>query len=494
VHGLKRFATEVGESLSQLSPAQDSSAHGQSKSKSIHEMPTEDDDDSDSDEEREEPDSSRRRQQQQQQQEKQDEEAAAGSTQRVPSSRRRPPHRSQSTDSFAQSFTQTSEAAGQWSASSRRRSTATLVSERRQEKTSGDSGDSSSLTSETKESSSSSLQTGGGGDKGEAAEIEYRQRASISNDSLDPAHCFSPASRQLGDQPLVVFKERWRDKERRLRAKSGVGNLPGYRLLPVIVKTNDDLRQEEIAAQLLFLMNQILIEGEVQCWLRPYGIIAMSPDSGLIEAIPDTVSMDVLRRSVPNYSTLRTFFENFFGPEGSTAFTKARDNFVKSLAPYCIVCYLLNLKDRHNGNILLDRKGHVMHIDFGFIFGISPGGNIGFESAPFKLTAEFVELMDGPHSALFHRFRECCVKTFMELRKHHYRIALLLEMISVGNEHLPCFAGDPGRIIDEMRKRFVPHIHDQAAIGHVHVLINQSIDNWTTSCYDKYQKYFVGVF
>ena len=31
--------------------------------------------------------------------------------------------------------------------------------------------------------------------------------------------------------------------------------------------------------------------------LRPYDIIALSPDSGLIEAVPDTVSLDVLRKS-----------------------------------------------------------------------------------------------------------------------------------------------------------------------------------------------------
>jgi phosphatidylinositol 4-kinase len=51
-------------------------------------------------------------------------------------------------------------------------------------------------------------------------------------------------------------------------------------------------------------------------------------------------------------------------------------NFIQSLAGYSLITYMLQVKDRHNQNIMIKRDGTVVHIDYGFFLSSMPGKGI----------------------------------------------------------------------------------------------------------------------
>lgn len=191
------------------------------------------------------------------------------------------------------------------------------------------------------------------------------------------------------DPSASVLKEPWEEKVKRIREASPYGHMQNWRLKAVIVKCGDDLRMELMAYQLLVMLQKIWAEEHVPLKIRPYRILVLSHDSGMIEPILNTVSLHQVKKQ--SQMSLFDYFKQEFGEPNSEGFLTAQRKFVESCAGYCVVSYLVQVKDRHNGNILLDDQGHIIHIDYGFILSCSPK-NLGFESSPFKLTPEFVEV------------------------------------------------------------------------------------------------------
>lgn len=144
-----------------------------------------------------------------------------------------------------------------------------------------------------------------------------------------------------------------------------------------------------MAMQLITLINEIFVKENIKIWIRPYSIIPYSPDSGLIEFIDDTRTISYLKE-VSHERSLKNIYKQIFGMNWEASIT----NFIQSLAGYSLIQYFLDIKDRHNNNILVDVYGHIIHIDFSFMLSSAPG-NINFERAPFKLTQDYIDLMEG---------------------------------------------------------------------------------------------------
>ena len=343
---------------------------------------------------------------------------------------------------------------------------------------------------------------GGGGVNGTVMDEEWVDEMGEGTASILDDRMLSTIKLMKDDPSASVFNEDWNAKIDRIKASSPYGTLPGWRCLSCIVKTGADLRQEQLALQLIKEMKAIWAQENVPVWVHYYRILVTSDSTGLIETIANSISIHSLKKNAYANNlnhpgrpyTLFDHFVNTFGGISSPDFIKARDAFMRSLAGYSLVTYILNLKDRHNGNILLDREGHLIHIDFGFMLGNSPG-NVGFESAPFKFPQEYMDVLGGKSSATFSEFKSLLLRGFLALRKHADKLILLIELMRY-QSHFPCFGGTPVQsdvVMNQLRERFLTGMTDKNVEEAVERWVLASHHNVFMRLYDNFQYYSNGI-
>ena len=223
-------------------------------------------------------------------------------------------------------------------------------------------------------------------------EIEQLHHAMHDEDNFSPP---PPSQYEANDQDIPqgpalstgkdlsdkVYGLPWSDRCADIRKASSYGKVKGWRLASFIMKAGEDIRREALVMQIISKMKgwfDAEISEEYRPYLRPYTIMCIGGDAGIVECVHDSQSVDEVKKKTDGFTSLRDFFERAFGspgdpgPAGSISFDQAQDNFLRSLVGYSLVCYVLQIKDRHNANILMSRDGHLMHIDFGFVLGDTP--------------------------------------------------------------------------------------------------------------------------
>ncbi|EEA06018.1 phosphatidylinositol 3- and 4-kinase family protein [Cryptosporidium muris RN66] len=195
-----------------------------------------------------------------------------------------------------------------------------------------------------------------------------------------------------------------------------------------------DLRKDMRLMELARIANQRMTRKDAELHLRTFCVIPLSEVAGIIEWVPNVVTLrslvtnewkeiigptkfhrqlletqDILRQNstnpeklykifcediLPRYPpVLHNWFFKQFSVTSSYNWLQAKQLYTKSTAAWSMFGYIVGLGDRHAENILIDTcNGEIIHVDFDCLFGK------GFlleipEIVPFRLTPNIVIAM-----------------------------------------------------------------------------------------------------
>ena len=231
--------------------------------------------------------------------------------------------------------------------------------------------------------------------------------------------------------------------------KSKVDMFFSQRTTSQVMYKSEDLRQDQLVVQMITLIDRLWKSVNLDLRLTPYRVLATGPDDGLVEFIEHTSTLtDVLK----DYNQdIRSYFREH-SPDPKAEFgidAEVMETFIRSSAGYCVITYILGIGDRHLENLMLKPTGHLLHIDFGFIFGKDPKPM----PAPMRLTKEMVQCMGGKDSVGFAAFQRYCCQGYNILRYKAPLILSLLNLLKDSGIKDFCVTQNANQVIEQVKEK-----------------------------------------
>lgn len=204
----------------------------------------------------------------------------------------------------------------------------------------------------------------------------------------------------------------------------------------VIFKSGDDLRQDVLTLQILRVMDKMWLDNDLDLKIVAYRVLPTGIKDGFIQyvkgSVIDALQMEQGFAGALDRELLLKYLRKV-GQGNSTGskfdLTKQHENFVKSLAGFCVATCVMGIGDRHLGNVMLKDNGIFFHIDYGHFLGnFKSKFGIKRERAPFLLTPEMAHVYT--KTGREEQFKVCCVKAYNILRKNANRLMNLFIIMS----------------------------------------------------------------
>ena len=195
----------------------------------------------------------------------------------------------------------------------------------------------------------------------------------------------------------------------------------------IVLRIGNDLRQDVLAIQMLKIMDKLWLDNNLDLKLITFKILPteifagyiefvkyselykIQNSSGVISVLDKEFIIKYLRGSITDDQSDNEKYENKI------------DNYIKSLAGYCVATCVLGITERTFRNVMIKNNGILLHINLGHLLGhFKHKCGIKTERSLFLLTSEManVYICENKEDV----FKKCCVKAFNILRHNASKI------------------------------------------------------------------------
>jgi len=240
----------------------------------------------------------------------------------------------------------------------------------------------------------------------------------------------------------------------------------GKKKLFILVK-NEDLRKDKLTMYVSKWMKRICGNDII---INTYNVLPYRYNYGWIEILDNTITLydliEVRQTTLLNYIMDLNPNETIYN---------MRQTFIKSCVSSCVLCYILGVGDRHTENILINKWGDLIHIDFSYLLGEDPK-HVDVEM---KITNDMLEALGGRKSENFSKFKRICENVYKKIRKRSGLWYLLLSYLSFIEPPIHPYYNNSKIIKDYVIDKLIPGEFDEECS----LQISNIVENSSNSTY-----------
>jgi len=193
-----------------------------------------------------------------------------------------------------------------------------------------------------------------------------------------------------------------------------------------LVKNEQTLRKEQLISNLIYLLMQKFKQQEMSMSnnfenIPTYEIKMLNKNIGVIEFVEDSIT---LRQINDNGYTIQNYIADNNNGE---LMDVIKMRYMTSLSNCCCLSYILGLGDRHLDNIMINKKGQIFNIDYGYLLE-NPITNI-LGAPNIKITNDMIDFLGGTNGKYYKLFKLNLVHTYDVMRLYKNIIISHYEMI-----------------------------------------------------------------